>query len=158
MVPGTARGIELRLQHGDPDFRQTLARVREAGLGAFAHQDLPFERLVEVLLTFQNSAEAALQLADVTARPLDPKLTSANVDLDVTLLASLDEEGRPAGLEGMIVGADDLLDARTVTGIAEQFVRLLEAVSTEPEARLGQVDVLGAAERDRILGGCSPAW
>ncbi|MEV2236169.1 condensation domain-containing protein, partial [Streptomyces phaeochromogenes] len=153
---------------GDPEFRQALARVREASLGAFAHQDLPFERLVEevaperslarhplfqVLLTFQNAAEAALELADVTARPLDPNLTVANFDLDVTLMASIDEEGRPAGLEGVIVGADDLFDAQTVSGIAERFVRVLEAVSAAPEDRLSRLDVLGVLERDRILRG-----
>ncbi|MGW3659597.1 non-ribosomal peptide synthase/polyketide synthase, partial [Streptomyces sp. NPDC005151] len=151
---------------GDPDFREVLARVRRTSLGAFAHQDVPFERLVEelapersltrhplfqVMLTVRNAAEAVLDLPGVAVEPLPSNLPVARFDLDVMIGEAFDAHGRPDGLVGDVVGAGTLFDAATVTRIAGWFVRVLETVAADPGIRLHAVDVLDAAERDRVL-------
>ncbi len=145
---------------GDPEFRQVLARVRRAGVEALAHQDVPFERLVEelaparslarnplfqVMLSLQNTAEGVLDLPGVSVRPLSSNLPVAKFDLDVTLRESAD------GLAGELVGAADLFDEETVRRIAGWFVRVLGQVSAAPDVRLHAVDVLGPDERRRML-------
>ncbi|WP_230421087.1 condensation domain-containing protein, partial [Actinomadura soli] len=151
---------------GNPGFREVLARTRRAGLDAFAHQDVPFDRLVEelaperslprhplfqVMLTVQNTAEAGLDLPDVTARLIPSNTSAARFDLDVIVEEEFDERGRPAGLNGAIVGADDLFDAATVSRIAGWFVRVLEAVAADPDVSVHAVDVLDRAERERLV-------
>ncbi|MUN42819.1 non-ribosomal peptide synthetase [Actinomadura litoris] len=157
----------------DPTFRDVLARVREAGLGAFAHPDVPFERLVEelspprslarhplfqVMLLLQNTEEAVLDLPGVQG---DREASSGastgrwtvKFDLDVSAAETLDEHGAPAGIEGRVVGAADLFEPETVARIAERLVLVLDAVSADPGLRLSEVDVLGAEERRRVLTG-----
>ncbi|MEU4243944.1 non-ribosomal peptide synthase/polyketide synthase, partial [Actinoplanes sp. NPDC026619] len=159
---------------GDPDFRQVLSRVREAGLDAFAHQDVPFERLVEelaparslarhplfqVILTLQNAERGELDLggvqtgraSTVAERAID---AAARFDLDVTVGESFDESGRPAGLSGVVTAAVDLFDRETAERIADWFVRVLRAVTADPAVRVRAVDVLDPQERDRVVS----AW
>ena len=151
---------------GDPTFRELLGRVRAHDLAAYAHQDVPFERLVEVLnparslarhplfqvmLALQNTAPSGLDLPGLTAR-LEPVATaSAKFDLSLSLGEQRDADGTPAGLDGVLEYATDLFDRASVEALAQRLVRLLEAVVAEPERAIGSLDVLGAEERERIL-------
>ncbi|MCH0561569.1 condensation domain-containing protein, partial [Streptomyces sp. MUM 16J] len=155
---------------GDPTFRDLLARVRESGLSAFAHQDVPFERLVEelaparslarhplfqVALAVQNNAEVVLDLSGVRVGGTGPAETAhtavAKFDLDVSIGETRDAEGRPAGLRGALIAAADLFEAGTAQQLVDRFVRVLEAVAAEPGRRVSSVDVLGEVERRRVL-------
>src|SRR6266542_1916576 len=153
---------------GDPSFAQLLGRVREAGLGALAHQDVPFERLVEVLdparslarnplfqvmLAVQNTAPAALELAGVDAAMLPVGSPGAKFDLDLTLGEVFDEDGRPAGLRGSVTAAADLFDLATAEMVARRFVMVLAAVAGDPLVRVHQLEILGEAERRLVLAG-----
>ncbi|WP_250405579.1 non-ribosomal peptide synthetase, partial [Streptomyces cellostaticus] len=151
---------------GDPTFREVLERVREANLAAYAHQDLPFERLVEILnparsmarhplfqvmLTFHNNAQPDLDLPGIQAVSEPLENTAAKFDLSVSLGEVDDEDGSPGGLVGQLEYRTDLFRVETVEGLAHRLVRVLETVVTEPDRRVREVDVLGADERERIL-------
>ncbi|MEV6584128.1 amino acid adenylation domain-containing protein, partial [Streptomyces sp. NPDC051582] len=151
---------------GDPTFRQVVERVRETDLAAYAHQDVPFERLVEILnparsmarhplfqvmLTFHNNAQPELDLPGIQA--VSEPLTSiaAKFDLSVSLSEVHDEDGSPSGLLGQLEYRTDLFTVETVQGLAHRLVRVLETVVAEPDRTVREVDVLGTDERERIL-------
>ncbi|MFC8436567.1 condensation domain-containing protein, partial [Streptomyces sp. NPDC057253] len=151
---------------GDPSFAEVLGRVREAGLGAFAHQDVPFERLVEelaptrslarhplfqVVLTLHNTAEASLDLAGVGVELLSTARPAAKFDVDVMVGELFDAEGAPAGVRGAVTVAADLFDEEVAGALAGRLVRVLEALVEDPSSRVSGVDVLGLGERARVL-------
>ena len=153
---------------GDPSFDRVLGRVREVGLDALAHQDVPFERLVEelaperslarhplfqVMLTLQNNTRSALNLPGVRAEALAQAHRSARFDLDLSIGETFAEDGSgaPAGLRGVLIGSADLFDAGTVKLLADRYVRLLDALSADPTAPISQAPVLTDAERTRLL-------
>jgi amino acid adenylation domain-containing protein len=152
---------------GDPSFDELLERTRESGLGALANQDVPFEKLVEVLaparsaarhplfqvmVSVQNNAQAALELpsVDTGLAPVGPP--AARFDLDIVVAEILDED-RPGGLGGLLTTAADLFDPQTTDMLAERLVRVLEAVAADPRIRVQTVDVLGEEERLRVMAG-----
>ncbi len=150
---------------GDPTFRQLLHRVREADLGAYAHQDLPFEALVEavnptrslsrhplfqVMLSFQNNDEPADAMPGLESGVVPMKATRSKFDLEFELVEQ-HTDGTPAGMDGVLAYRTDLFTERTVEEIGERLVRLLRAVVTSPDAPLSEADVLSVAERHRIL-------
>ncbi len=153
---------------GDPTFGELLARVREGDLAAYAHQDIPFERIVEelnpvrtlarhplfqVMLVLENVGESApLDLAGPTVVPEPAGAPVAKFDLNIGMGESFGPDGRPAGLECAIDYAVDLFDHPTAQSVAERLGRLLAAVVADPLTPLGSIDILGAAERDRLLG------
>jgi hypothetical protein len=183
---------------GNPQFTVLLDRVREGWLGALAHQDVPFERLVEdlaptrstarhplfqVMLAVQNDAPSALDLpglrvgtlpagpaspeaatpvtaAPVTAAPVTAApatgsqvtvAAAARFDLEFSLAATVDAEGRPAGLRGSVIVAADLFDPQMAGSIARWFERVLTAVAADPEARLHRVQITDDAEHQQAL-------
>ncbi|MGW4771331.1 amino acid adenylation domain-containing protein [Nocardia sp. NPDC004278] len=147
-------------------FAELTARQREADIQAFAHADIPFERLVEVLnpvrstarhplfqvgLSFQNLEQSTLELPGLTISGVGIDTQVAQFDLNLIVSDAYDEHGVPAGIAGQFVYARDLFDQATVEGFAERFVRLLGRIIAAPGSPVGELDLLAPAERERIL-------
>ena len=151
---------------GNPSFRDLLARVRSGNLAAYSHQDVPFERLVEVLnparslshhplfqvmLAFQNDAQVSLDLPGLRTAFEAVPVASAKFDLSFALAEERAADGAPGGIAGVLEYTDDLFDAASVQAIAERLVRLLSAAVNDPGRAIGALDILSAAERRTIL-------
>jgi amino acid adenylation domain-containing protein len=150
----------------NPSFGELLARVREVDLAAYAHQELPFERLVEILnpprslahqplfqvmLAFQNAAEARLKLPGIVAT-LEPVATNAaKFDLCFSLGERRAPDGTPEGIQGAIEYRTDLFERRSVEAIATRLLRLLEAACADPQQPIGRLELLAFEERRQIL-------
>ncbi|MFD7611477.1 amino acid adenylation domain-containing protein, partial [Streptomyces sp. NPDC059828] len=150
---------------GDPSFTELLGRVRESQLDAFAHQDVPFERLVEevnpvrslsrhplfqTLLVLQNHEEGELALPGLEPAPEPLGLRVAKFDLNIGITERHTPDGAPAGLTGSVEYAADLYDRATVTTLFERLGRLLAAAADSPEAPIGTLDILAPEERGRL--------
>ncbi|WP_051717713.1 non-ribosomal peptide synthetase [Streptomyces sp. NRRL F-5727] len=159
---------------GDPTFRELLARVRESDLAAYAHQDVPFDRLVEelnpvrsparhplfqVMLVLQNNAVATPRLPGVDLveqRVLTLDVAKFDLTFDVT--EGYDVAGRPTGIHGTAQYAVDLFDRDSAEALVARLVRLLEAAAARPDVPVGDLDVLTAGERRQLLGeGSTPS-
>jgi aspartate racemase len=145
---------------GDPPFLDVLSRVRETALGAFAHQDMPFDRLVEelrpervvsrsplfnVMFALQNAPSSGLQLAGVTVETMELGHTTAKLDL--TLFAFEGASGGGAAFEY----SADLFDRDTVQRMLERYRACLEAVAADPTRRLSQIPLTTADEVRRLI-------
>ena len=156
---------------GDPRFTELLTAVRDGSLAAYAHQDLPFERLVEILkperslsqhplfqvfLALQNTPDPDIRFAGLDVTPAEEPLPSAKFDLAFNLSERF-REGRVAdGVQGSVEYRTDIFDRATVETVVERLTRFLRAVAADPRQRIGAVEILGADERRRLLAG-SPA-
>ncbi|MEU6371506.1 amino acid adenylation domain-containing protein, partial [Streptomyces sp. NPDC046931] len=153
---------------GDPTFRELVERVRETDLGAFGNQDVPFEHLVEVLnparsmsrhplfqvmLTFQNNAQADFKLPGLSFTGEPTGYGTAKFDLQLSVHEQQDTEGGPAGLVGVFEFATDLFDRVSVEELAGRFGRLLSVVVADPDVRVGRLEVLSGDERAGLLSG-----
>nr|WP_268983290.1 non-ribosomal peptide synthetase [Streptomyces musisoli] len=151
---------------GNPTFRELIGRVREADLAAYAHQDVPFEHLVEVLnptrsmsrhplfqvsLVLQNNAQADLRIPGVTLAGESALPAVAKFDLSLALREQYTAAGDPAGVTGGLEFASDLFDAATVRLLADRLTQLLAALVSDPGRPVGDADILTADER-RALG------
>jgi amino acid adenylation domain-containing protein len=145
---------------GNPTFRQVLARVREAALGAYANQDLPFERLVEelhparnqsynpifqVMFVLQNTPVPTLKMADLSIQPLDIDSGVAKFDLTLNL------EETAAGLSGWIEYSTDLFRHETVSRLVAHYQTLLKAVALNPNHEIVTLPLLTEVERAQLL-------
>ena len=144
----------------DPTFSEVLDRVREMALGAYAHQDLPFETIVEalrperdlshtpyfqVMFILQNAASQALELPDLTIEQIEAHSGTATFDLTLMLSET------PEGLHGVMEYNTDLFTAATVQGIIDHFVLLLKGIVCEPESKISDLPLLSEAEAEQIL-------
>ncbi|KOT62638.1 hypothetical protein ADK43_09805, partial [Streptomyces rimosus subsp. rimosus] len=150
---------------GNPAFTELVARVRETDLAAYAHQDLPFEHLVEVLnpvrslarhplfqvaFALQNAPETHFDAPGLESRPVPVEMSTSKFDLSVLMWERRDAEGAAAGLECYLEFATDLFDRATAEGLVARLLRVLDQVTADPSVRAGRVDVLGEDERSRV--------
>src|SRR6185295_15490520 len=153
--------LALRLDlAGDPSFRALVARSRRAVLETFAHQELPFERVVEelqpardlsrsplfqVFVQVDEAPEGGLALPGLSLEPVGAQGGTAKFDL-------LLELGRSeSGLACHFEYATDLFDPATVARLAERFARMLEAGLAEPDRRVSTLPIASAAESHQVL-------
>jgi amino acid adenylation domain-containing protein len=148
----------------DPGFLDALDRVREMVLGALAHQDLPFEKLVEELqperdlshsplfqamLAFENRS-AGFELPGLEVAPAGGGTGSAKFDLSLFL-----EEQAGGRLAGRLEYATDLFDAETVRRMIAAFRILLAGIAASPESPVSRLPLLAPEERRRLLVDCN---
>ncbi|WP_280414858.1 non-ribosomal peptide synthetase, partial [Nocardia carnea] len=157
--------FRTQLDRGEA-FTELLARQREIDIAAYAHADVPFERLVEVLnpvrstarhplfqvgLTFQNMGPAGLTLPGLTVSAVDFDTEMSQFDLNLIVGDSYDETGEPLGLDGYLNYATALFDHATVEGFADRLTRLLRGIVADPAVPVGDLEILATAERTRVL-------
>ena len=145
---------------GDPTFKELLAGVKETTLGAYAHQDLPFEKLVEelnpernlshsplfqVMFALQNAPRAALEFERLSVSPMRVGGETAKFDLTVSM--SEQEDGILSSFEY----ATDLFDEATIVRMMGHFRVLLEGIVTNPERRISELPILTETERHQLL-------
>jgi amino acid adenylation domain-containing protein len=145
---------------GDPTFRELAKRVREVALGAYAHQEVPFERIVEavhptrdmsraplfqVLFALQNLPNGKLNLPGLTLEPV--VLHSGAAQTDVSLHVGRNQVGYAMALEYNT----DLFEATTIRALGEHLVQLLEEVVRDPGQRILDIPILPESERRRLL-------
>ncbi|MGQ4485547.1 amino acid adenylation domain-containing protein [Streptomyces sp. SAS_281] len=147
---------------GDPAFTEVLDRVRTFDLAAYAHQDLPFERLVDALapdraqdhhplfqtmIVLQNQADTALGLDGLTVTGQPVRTGISKFDLTFTFTETRDDAGRPTGLDGHLEFSTDLFDPATAHALAARLTRLLASLAADPGGRVRTAAFLDAAER-----------
>jgi amino acid adenylation domain-containing protein len=144
---------------GDPTFRELLGRVREVALAAYAHQELPFEKLVEelqperslshtplfqVMFVLQNLPRSERRLGELTLRHLEADKGTAKFDIGL----SLNEDA--GKLQGVFSYNTDLFDQATIERLAAHYGVLLKAIASDPGPRLSALPIL-TDEESRLL-------
>ncbi|MFJ9890726.1 amino acid adenylation domain-containing protein [Streptomyces sp. NPDC091287] len=168
MVGFFANTLVLRTDtSGDPTFRELLRRVREFNLAAYANQEVPFERLVELLnperslswhplfqiwLNVQNVEAAAagdtsLGIPGIDAAAYPVPVNATQFDLAFTINERTAADGTPQGLWALIDFRLDLFDRATVENLFARLLHLLERVAADPDLRVTDIDLLSAHER-----------
>ncbi|GLV86878.1 hypothetical protein Slala03_65670 [Streptomyces lavendulae subsp. lavendulae] len=150
---------------GNPRFSELVGRVRETGLAAYAHQELPFDLVVEHLNPQRSTARHPLVQVIVQVHPAEPDAPAGGplagtplgadsgftkFDLTLSLRETRDADGTPGGLEGVLEYATDLYDADTAAMLAGHVARTLRAAAEDPEQRIGDVRLLSPAEELRL--------
>ncbi|PYP82153.1 MAG: non-ribosomal peptide synthetase [Blastocatellia bacterium AA13] len=145
---------------GEPTVRELLGRVRETALGAYAHQDLPFEKLVEelqperslsrtplfqVMLAFQNTPLPVIEAGQLTAEIVEVEAPAAKFDL----LLSLRDTG--SDLEGTIGYNSDLFDPPTIQRLVEHLQILLQGLMADPDRRLSRLPLISETEKRLLI-------
>jgi amino acid adenylation domain-containing protein len=144
---------------GNPSFKELLVRVRKMAIDAYVHQDLPFEKLVElqssrdlsynpifqVMFVLQNSAFSTVSLPELTLKTSEVESGTAKFDL---FLSMIDTE---QGLSGTLEYNTNLFNADTITRMLGHFQTLLEGIVTDPEQCLSDLPLLTASERHTLL-------
>ncbi|HEV3051013.1 MAG TPA: amino acid adenylation domain-containing protein, partial [Longimicrobium sp.] len=146
---------------GDPAFREVLRRVREVTLGAYEHQEVPFEKLVaelqperslshsplfQVVFTLQDRNQPTGGFAGLQAGVVAAELGTTKFDLELNFAV------HAQGLRGGLSYSTDLFERSTVERMLERLHRALEQVAENADVRLSQLELLGEAEREQVLG------
>jgi len=151
---------------GDPSFRQLLARTREVALEAYAHQDLPFERLVQelhperdpdrnplfqVAFVLQNAQRSRLELPGLKLTLLETGSVTSKFDLTLNLSRTVD------GLKGTLTYNTRTFDTDTIQRLADHFRALLEEIVADPDARLSALPLMTPDEERTLVQAWSAA-
>ncbi|HEY9883608.1 MAG TPA: condensation domain-containing protein, partial [Thermosynechococcaceae cyanobacterium] len=159
---------------GDPTFRELLDRVREVTLAAYAHQDLPFEKLVEelqpvrnlgqnplfqVVFALQNTPMEQLELPGLILSPLEFETKTTRFDLEMYVwkctgnFRSLWGKGwqQSDGLRGVVVYNTDLFNETTIASLRQHFQTLLKGIVVNPDAPLSALPLLTPTEQESLL-------
>ena len=145
---------------GNPTFEEVLSRVRQVALGALAHQDAPFDRVVEalqpernlshapvfqVMFVFHNVPTERLEVPGLTLTRLE--LEDATAKFDLLLLM----EERDLGLRGTLEYNSDLFDAATIGRMADHFRILLAGIAADPQLRISELPLLSESEKRQLV-------
>ena len=164
--------LVLRVQvAGDPSFAELIGQVRARSLAAFAHQDVPFEVLVErlnptrslthhpvvqVMLAWQNlpgqtgDPAAGLSLGDVRVTPMPADTHTARMDLSFSLAERWTEAGELAGIGGVVEFRTDVFDSASIETLVGRLQWVLTVLTADPTRRVSSVDVLDEGEHARL--------
>ncbi|MFC0862036.1 amino acid adenylation domain-containing protein [Sphaerimonospora cavernae] len=152
---------------GDPTFTGLLARVRETALDAYAHQELPFDRLVDelaverdvsrspvfqVMFALQNYRSAPLRTQGLAMSAYPFEVRASRFDLALYLTDMGDD-----GLHGNFTYRTELFRPETIVRLTECFENLLRSIVADPAARISDLEILPPQERDRVLAFGQPA-
>src|SRR5262249_54541277 len=145
---------------GDPSFRELLGRVRNVALNAYAHQDFPFEQLVETLqperdlnhtplfqvaFVLQNAPRETLKLTGVTLSAIGSESTSAKFDLTLAMTEASGD------VSCTLQYRTDLFEAETISRLLDHYQNLLTAIVADPDPRLSRLSLLREAERRQLI-------
>jgi amino acid adenylation domain-containing protein len=145
---------------GNPSFKELLRRVREAAIGAYIHQDMPFDKLVDelqptrnlnrqplfqVMIVHQNAQAGVLEMPGLTITSLETETETSQFDL-ILIIAEW-----PGGFGASFKYNTDIFDAATIERMARHFRTLLEGVAADPERRLSELPLLTDDERHQLL-------
>ena len=145
---------------GDPRFVDLLLQVKETSLESYAHQDIPFEQLVEelnperslshsplfqVMFTLQNQPRHIMTLSELSVSPIVADYNMAKFDL------TLNMQETPTGLQGNVEYNTDLFDVTTIQRFICHYERLLEGIVQNPELHISEYEILSELERNQQL-------
>jgi amino acid adenylation domain-containing protein len=146
--------------NGEESFRDLVTRVRDASLGAYEHQEVPFEKLVEhmqveralnhtpifqVMFSLQNDQRNELRMSGLDLSFLEMESQTAKFDLTLSMIESADR------LQGVMEYRTDLYEPATIERMLGHFQNLLEAGVANPRQRLSELTLLGESERQQLL-------
>ncbi|MFJ4527361.1 amino acid adenylation domain-containing protein [Streptomyces nigrescens] len=152
---------------GTPTFTELLERVRTTDLDAFAHQEVPFEQVVEavnpprtlschpvfqVMLAFQDTPPVAFDLPGLRVEPVAAHGGASRMDLLWSLRQHHGDDGAEAGIEGQLEYDTELFTPASARLLLARLDDLLGALVAEPHRRIADLPILVAGERERMLG------
>ncbi|MFD8818255.1 amino acid adenylation domain-containing protein, partial [Streptomyces sp. NPDC059627] len=145
---------------GDPSFAELLGRVRGTALGAYAHQDLPFERLVDALVTERDLSRTPLfqaffsyAIPDQDEETIRPARDVAPPPVEVKFELALALADGGTDVTGQLDYSTELFDPETIDRLTGHIVAVLETVAVDPGRPLSRISVLSEAERRQVAGG-----
>ncbi len=144
---------------GNPSFRELLSRVREVSLGAFANQDVPFEKLLEeirpereihrtpifqVMFVLQNTPMVPIDLPGLTIIPMEADTGTTKFDLNLHAVE------REDGILAFLQYNADLFDSATIKQMLGSYSTLIENIASDPDRKISDYQLLTAAERNQL--------